>query len=699
MSVRTIDIAIGGMSCAGCASRVEKALKAAPGVASAEVNLALARARITGEEMSFGSAAGVVEKAGYHAYPLAGSAPPPEKKGGAEVLLALALAAPLVPMALPGWLQFILATIIQFGFGWRFYRAGWNAARALSGNMDLLIAIGTTAAWGLSTGMLANGHATHLYYDSSSVVIALVLLGKWLETRAKNQAGAAIRALAALRPETARVRRNGEDQELPLTKVKLGDLVVVKPGERIAVDGRVVEGTSQVDESLLTGESMPVAKAVSDRVIGGAVNGDGLLVVETTALGAESTLSRIVRLVESAQMGKAPVERLVDKVSAWFVPAVLIAAALTFAGWLLAGAPLNQAAIDAVAVLVIACPCALGLATPAAMVTGTGVAARAGILVKNMAALETAHRADMVVFDKTGTLTLGEPTVTEILPAPGVERDDLLALAAAIQAGSSHPLAKAVLRAAEGLAPRAASDHRTLPGLGAAATIDGREYRLGNQRLLAELGLSAKSQAGTRSWLVDVAEHRILGEIAFADALKPTAAGTIARLKELGIGTAMLTGDSAAIAECTARDLGIDRVFAELLPEDKAGAIETLRRDGHVVAMVGDGVNDAPALAAADVGIALATGTDVAMEAAGLTLMRPDPLLVVDALSLSKRITAKIRQNLFWAFAYNVIGIPLAALGWLSPMIAGGAMAFSSVSVVTNALLIRRWKGEGQGEG
>jgi Cu+-exporting ATPase len=518
------------------------------------------------------------------------------------------------------------------------------------------------------------------------VVIALVLLGKWLEARAKHQAGKAIRALSALRPETALVRRDGIEQELPLTKIKLGDLIVVKPGERIAVDGIVAEGDSQADESLLTGESLPVPKTVADKVIGGSVNGDGLLVVKTAALGAESTLSRIVRLVESAQMAKAPMQRLADKVSAWFVPAVLAAAALTLA--------ISGDIINAVAVLVIACPCALGLATPAAMMAGTGVAARAGILVKDVGALETAHRTDLVAFDKTGTLTQGKPSVTAIHPATGVDRDEMLAIAAAIQAGSPHPLAKAVLTAAKGIAPRAASGHRTLSGRGAAAMVGGQEFLLGNRKLLEEFGLSAEAASGTASWLVDGEHKTILGRIDFADPLKPTARQAVDGLKALGIEPVLLTGDNAASAEAAARDLGISRVFAELLPEDKAGIVGRLKREGHVVAMVGDGVNDAPALAAADVGIALSSGTDVAMEAAGLTLMRPDPLLVIDALSLSTRITAKIRQNLFWAFAYNVVGIPLAALGYLSPMIAGAAMAFSSVSVVANALLIRGWKGE-----
>jgi Cu+-exporting ATPase len=687
MSVRTIDVAIGGMSCAACAARIEKALRGHVDVASAEVNLAMARARISGEEMSFAKAAESIEKAGYHAYPLSAATPPASHRDAIEVGIALLLAAPLVPMALPGWSQFVLATLVQFGIGWRFYRAGWLAVRALAGNMDLLVALGTSAAWGLSTYMLFSGHQAHLYFDSSAVVIALVRLGKWLESRATQQAGAAIRALSALRPETARVRREGVEEEIPITKLKKGKLVVVRPGERIPVDGLIVDGASQADESLLTGESLPVAKQSGDKVIGGSVNGDGLLVVEVTALGAESTLSRIVRLVENAQMAKAPMQRLADRVSAWFVPAVLAMAIATLAGWLISGASFESAAICAVAVLVIACPCALGLATPAAMMAGTGIAARAGILVKDVTALETAYRADLVAFDKTGTLTKGEPEVI------GKLSPEMLAIAAAIQSGSTHPLAKAVLRAAEGISLPVSTAHRTLSGSGAAAEIDGKECRLGNRRMLSDLGLDLPPAAGTRSWLVEVASRKILGEIAFADAVKPSAKAAIEKLRHLGIGTALLTGDSLASAKAVAAEVGIDQVFAELLPEDKAAIIGKLKREGHVVAMVGDGVNDAPALAAADIGIAFSSGTDVAMEASGLTLMRSDPLLVADALSLSRRVTIKIRENLFWAFAYNVVGIPLAALGYLSPMIAGAAMAFSSVSVVANALLIRRWRG------
>lgn len=693
MTVRTVDIAIGGMSCASCAARVEKALRGHEDVASAEVNLAMARARVTGEEISFAKAAEAVENAGYHAYPLTASAPPVSRRDPIEVAIALALAAPLLPMSLPGWIQFALATIIQFGIGWRFYRAGWKAARVMSGNMDLLVALGTSAAWGLSTYLLIGGRSDHLYFDSSAVVIALVRLGKWLESRATRQAGEAIRALSALRPETARVRRDGIEQEIPLTKLKKTDLVVVRSGERIPVDGVVTEGNSQTDESLLTGESLPVSKQAGSPVIGGSVNGDGLLVIETTALGAESTLSRIVRLVENAQMAKAPMQRLADKVSAWFVPVVLVLALLTLAGWLFSGASFETAAIGAVAVLVIACPCALGLATPAAMMAGTGVAARFGILVKDVAALECAARVDLVVFDKTGTLTQGRPRVIEIRPAPEVSREEVLKLAAAIQVGSTHPLAKAALSAAEGITLPAATAYRTLSGRGVSAEISGREYRLGNRRLLSELGLSGSDSEGTRSWLVDMQANKVLGEIAFADMVKPTAREAIAKLQGMGVGTALLTGDSLDVAEVVAEELGIDLLFAELLPEDKADTIAKLQRERHVVAMVGDGINDAPALAAADVGIALSSGTDVAMEAASLTLMRSDPLMVADALSLSRRIDVKIRQNLFWAFAYNMIGIPLAALGWLNPMIAGAAMAFSSVTVVGNALLIRRWHG------
>jgi len=544
------------------------------------------------------------------------------------------------------------------------------------------------------------------------VVITLVLLGKWLESRAKRQTTDAIRALQALRPETARVRRDGVDLDVPVAELAVGDLVVVRPGERVAVDGRVEDGRSHVDESLITGESLPVAKQAGDRVTGGALNAEGLLLVRTLAVGAESTLARIVRMVESAQAGKAPIQRLVDQVSAVFVPVVVGLALLTLLGWGLLTGDWSAGVLNAVAVLVIACPCALGLATPAAIMVGTGAAARRGILIKDAQALEIAHAVRVVAFDKTGTLTEGRPQLASAEPASqaGLSAEQLVGLAAALQSGSEHPLAAAVLAAATPPLA-AAAEVRALPGRGIAGVVEGQSLQLGSTRLMDESGvargalearaLELQSEGRTVSWLAG--RHgdgpwRLLGLLAFGDTLKPGAAAAIATLRGLGLRTLMISGDNAGSANAVGSALGIDDVRAEVLPEQKAGLVASLRAEigsgGGKVAMVGDGINDAPALAAADVGMAMAGeqgGTDAAMQAAGITLMRGDPALVAQAIDISRRTTAKIRQNLFWAFFYNVVGIPLAAFGLLNPVVAGAAMAMSSVSVLTNALLLKRW--------
>jgi Cu+-exporting ATPase len=585
--------------------------------------------------------------------------------------------------------------------------------------MDLLVALGTSAAYGLSLYLLlrhAGPGAPHLYFEASATVVTLVLLGKWLEARAKRQTTDAIRALNALRPTAARVLVDGVEQSRPIERVAVGDLVVVRPGERIPVDGVVVDGSGHVDESLITGESLPVAKAPGDSVTGGAINAEGLLRVRTCAIGSETMLARIIRMVESAQAGKAPIQRLVDRVSAVFVPVVLGIAAATFGGWLVAGAAVEPALINAVAVLVIACPCALGLATPTAIMVGTGVAARHGILIKDAEALEIAHGVTTVAFDKTGTLTEGRPALTAIEPARGTDRAQLLGIAAALQSGSSHPLAQAVLDAArrDGIDVAPALEARALPGRGVEANVGGDAFALGSTRLLRESGADAgalgeradalEREGRTVSWLIRRAREgnegaRVVGLLAFGDTIKPGARSAVAALQALGLRTVMLTGDNAGAAHAVAAQLGIDDVRAEVLPGDKAAAVAALRSGGGQVAMVGDGINDAPALAAADVGIAMSTGTDVAMEAAGITLMRGDPRLVADALDVSRRTVAKIKQGLFWAFAYNLLGIPLAAFGLLSPMFAGAAMAFSSVSVVGNALLLRRWRPRAVGLG
>ena len=715
---REIDLNVAGMTCASCVGRVEKALLKVPGVLAASVNLATesARIKVTGG-LEAGALIAAIDKAGYAAtVPAASQASAPAatpNRDGMKVAFAAVLAFPLmlpmllewagIHLMLPGWLQFALATPVQFYFGARFYKAGWKAARAGSGNMDLLVALGTSAAYGLSVyqWLTAGEMLPHLYFEASAVVITLVLLGKWLESRAKRQTASAIRALQVLRPESARVRRDGVEIDLPVEQVKVGDLVVIRPGERVAVDGVVVEGASQINESLITGESLPVDKHPGDKVTGGAINADGLLLVRTQAVGGETTLSRIIRLVEDAQAAKAPIQHLVDKVSAIFVPVVLVLALLTMLGWWFATGELENAIINAVAVLVIACPCALGLATPTAIMAGTGVAARYGILIKDAEALEVAHAVNTVVFDKTGTLTVGKPALAA-LHAHGIDDGRLLQLAASIQRGSEHSLATAVLDAAAArhIEPLPAAGLSALPGRGLAAHVDGLELKLGSTRLMQELNvdmtplaaqaMSLENTGNTISWLASGTE--LLGLFAFSDQVKPNAQAAIAHLHSLGIQTVMLTGDNQGSADAVGKLLGIDTVAAKMLPADKTAKIVALKGEGAKVAMVGDGINDAPALAAADVGIAMSTGTDVAMHAAGITLMRGDPALVADAIDISRRTYSKIRQNLFWAFIYNLIGIPLAAFGLLNPMVAGAAMAFSSVSVISNALLLRRWK-------
>ncbi|HEX4260303.1 MAG TPA: copper-translocating P-type ATPase, partial [Acetobacteraceae bacterium] len=703
-----------------CAARRARALRV-PGVSRAEVNLATERARVRGMA-DLARLTDAVAAAGYAASPVAQVRPEAaqarDMRALRHVLIAAVLSAPLLlgmaarlaglPWMLPGWVQLALATPVQFWLGARFYVAGFKALRGGSGNMDLLVALGTSAAYGLSVFELlaaAQGRQPALYFDSSALIVTFILLGKWLEARARGQTASAIHALTELRPETARVLRGGAETDLPIAMVRVGDRVVVRPGERIPVDGRVAEGEAAVDASMLTGESLPVEVGPGSMVAGGAVDRDGRLVIETTAVGAETTLARIVRLVEGAQASKAPIQRLADRVSAVFVPVVLVLALVTFLGWWLSGGGAVPGLLAAVAVLVIACPCALGLATPTAIMVGTGAAARHGILIRDAEALERAHAVGVVAFDKTGTLTEGRPELVATLPGPGIEAASVVALASGLQAGSEHPLALALRRAAPDARP--ASGFRALPGRGISGIVDGRALLLGSRRLAAESGAVDAAQDATAAaqeahgrtvaWLIEVGETprtlpRTLGLLAFADTSRPSAAAAIAALHRGRLRTVMLTGDRRVAAAALANSLGIDEVRAEVLPEGKADVIAALRQTGAVVAMVGDGINDAPALAAADVGIAMGTGTDVAMQTAGITLMRGDPALVADAIDISRRTYAKIRQGLFWAFAYNLVGIPLAALGLLSPVVAGAAMALSSVSVVGNALLLRGWR-------
>ncbi|MGF6773573.1 Cu+-exporting ATPase [Paraburkholderia sp. GAS199] len=740
------ELTIGGMTCASCVMRVEKALMKVPGVAGVSVNLATDTATVDlgATPPSADALIAAVTQAGYEAAlivpPDAAPADAATSESAADslaqrqrdqarrdyyaVLASAALSIPLVvPMIgtwfgahemLPPWLQLTLASIVQFGFGARFYRAAFRALRAHAGNMDLLVALGTSAAYGISVYQMAfhPGDVAHLYFEASAVVITLVRFGKWLEARARRQTSDAIRALNALRPDRARIRVGIHEREVPLAQVSVGAVVIVRPGERVPVDGVMLEGRTHVDESLITGESLPVPKQPGDALTAGSINGEGAIAITTRATGAETTLARIIRLVESAQAGKAPIQRLVDRVSEVFVPTILALAVLTLTGWLLAGAGVETAILNAVAVLVIACPCALGLATPAAIMAGTGVAARHGVLIKDAEALETAHGVTIVAFDKTGTLTLGQPSVTAFEPTGGMDRDDALALAAAVQRHSDHPLARAVVSAARDAgvgADPSASHARAVPGRGVEAQIGDETFALGSTHWLTELGIQLEphlrdraaqleAAGNTVSWLMrrDPATHvaSALALIAFGDTVKPTARAAVARLAQMGVRSVLVTGDNEGSAASVARAVGIDEVHANVLPEDKARVIHDLKiRSAGIVAMAGDGINDAPALAAADIGMAMATGTDVAMHAAGITLMRGDPALVADAIDISRRTWRKIRQNLFWAFVYNLVGIPLAAFGLLNPMLAGAAMAFSSVSVVTNALLLRSWRG------
>ena len=725
----SLDIGIGGMTCASCSSRVERALKKVPGVQDATVNLATESARISfvpGEQME-ARLRRAVRDAGYEprtpaqmdaaddASPWAGFAP---------VAIGLVLSAPLVlPMVgdlfdqhwmLPAWVQFMLATPVQFILGARFYKAGWHALLALTGNMDLLVAIGTTAGWALSMWLwlsAAPGTMPHLYFEGSAVVVTLVLLGKWLEARAKRQTTTAIRALHALRPDVAPLIGLDGEVDVPVAEVLVGDRIVVKPGERFPVDGALLEGQTQVDESMLTGEPLPVPREPGDRLTGGSINGEGRVVLQVTAVGSETVLSRIIRLVEDAQAAKAPIQRLVDQVAAVFVPVVLVVALATLLTWLWwAGAPFETAVIHAVAVLVIACPCALGLATPAAIMAGTGVAAKHGILIKDAQALELAHKVDIVAFDKTGTLTLGRPLLTALVSIEGADKDALLKAAASLQSGSEHPLARAVVAAAKakGMAFDAPDNVRAVPGRGSEGEVGVRSVLIGSLRWMEELGVALgplaaraaelQQQGATVSAMAErtTAGLTLRALMAFGDEPKPGAQAGLAALRARGIKPVMISGDNRGAAEAMARRLGLrpedGEVMAEVLPGDKAALVAKLKQGGQTVAMVGDGVNDAPALVAADVGLAMGNGTDVAMHAAGITLMRGDVGLVAAALDISDRTVAKIRQNLFWAFAYNVAGIPLAALGYLNPVVAGAAMALSSVSVMGNALLLKRWK-------
>lgn len=720
---QTRQIQIGNLTCASCVGRAEAALGTVPGVLDAQVNLASQQARVRMLQGTDQDALlRALRQAGYPGQWVDTDAPAAEAgpdlaKQRRRVIIAALLSAPMLlsmlpallgagHWMLPGWLQLILASIVQFVFGATFYRGAWHALRNRTANMDLLVVLGTSAGWTLSSwNLLTQSPDTelHLYYEASAVIVTFILLGKYLENRAKGQTLEAIRALTALRPDTARLRDAEGERDVPLSQVLPGDQLVVRAGERIPVDAEIVEGDSHIDESMLTGESLPVSRGPGQAVRAGSLNQDGVLLLNTTGVGQDTLLAQIVRMVENAQSSKAPIQRLVDRVAAVFVPVVIAIALMT---WVLGSFFIGpQAALlNAIAVLVIACPCALGLATPTAIMVGTGVAARHGILIRDAEALERARLVNAVIFDKTGTLTRGKPALTRVEPLNGHSAEDVMRVALALQQQAEHPLARALCdyAAEQGIEAAPADNLQVLAGRGAQGLVDGQSAWLGSARLLEEQHLdltpwqqqAAELQAdgASLSWLAR--GDQVLGLLSFADSLKDNARATIDRLQAQHIESLLISGDSQSAAEHIGRLLGLDQVRGSVLPADKVSEVQRLQQQGKVVAMIGDGINDAPALSSADIGMAMSTGTDVAMHSAGITLMRGDPALVPMALALSRRTGDKIRQNLFWAFVYNCLGIPLAAFGLLNPMIAGAMMAASSVCVVSNALLLKRWQPE-----
>ncbi|MEK1948109.1 MAG: heavy metal translocating P-type ATPase [Ensifer adhaerens] len=744
----SIELAIEGMTCASCVARIEKALKAVPGVADASVNLATERAsvRLTKGIATVASLEEAVRAAGYDAKRITGDENTDEEAEKREresrrlsraLLVAAALTLPIfvlemgshfipavhdfvminIGMQESWYLQFVLTTLVVFGPGLRFYQKGIPALLRLAPDMNSLVAIGTAAAWGYSvvatfaSGLLPEGTA-NVYYEAAAVIVTLILLGRVLEARAKGRTSEAIKHLMGLQAKTARVVRDGETIEIPLADVHAGDTVLVRPGDRVPVDGTVVDGNSYVDESMITGEPVPVEKIAGADVVGGTINKTGSFTFRATKVGADTVLAQIIRMVEQAQGAKLPIQSLVDKVTAWFVPAVIAMAVLTFAIWLVFGPDpaLTFALVNAVAVLIIACPCAMGLATPTSIMVGTGRAAEMGVLFRKGEALQTLRNAEIIAVDKTGTLTKGRPELTDLDTSAGVERSEVLALVAAVETRSEHPIAEAIVEAAksEGIAIPTAANFEAVPGFGASATVNGRSIHVGADRLMTRLKLDVSvfaDQAGRlgsegKSPLYAAIDGKLAAIIAVADPIKETTPQAIRMLHDLGLKVAMITGDNRRTAEAIAAKLGIDEVIAEVLPDGKVAALKRLKADGCAVAFVGDGINDAPALAEADVGLAIGTGTDVAIESADVVLMSGDLLGVPNAIALSKATIRNIKENLFWAFAYNAVLIPVAAGALypaygllLSPIFAAGAMALSSVFVLGNALRLRGFRG------
>ncbi len=716
---QTLDLAIAGMTCAACSARLERVLNAQPGV-EARVNLATEKARIRYQPglTDPDQLLAAVARTGFTASPITEPSRAEEKARKAteyqrelrvfviSALFTLPLLAQMIPMLLgehhvawmPPWLQWLLATPVQFWAGKRFYTGAWNSLRGGGANMDVLVALGTSAAYFFSVYMVLFGDGGHVYFEASAAVVTLVRLGKLLETRARSRTSGAIEQLLGLQPRNARVERGGEIVDIDAAQLKAGDIVLARAGERIPVDGRVRDGTSSVDESLLTGESLPLAKQAGDRVHAGTQNLDGLLRITAEGVGTHTQLMEIVRLTEAAQGSRAPIQQLADRISGVFVPIVILIALATFAGWWLATGDFTQSLIPAVAVLVIACPCALGLATPPAVMVGLGRGAQLGILVRSAEALERAEKLNVLALDKTGTLTEGKLALLDIQARAGLDENSALGLAASLEQGSTHPLALALLTAAQsrGLALVPVTEFANIPGMGVSGLVDGRPLRLGTAEWSHPVAdgenASPDSTASTTVWLAD--GDRRLAHFTLADRLRPTSAAAVARLHAQGVRTLMLSGDQEASAAAIAREAGIDEWRARVQPQDKAAAVAALKAEGSIVGMAGDGINDAPALASADVSFGMAAGSDIALEAADITLMRSDLHGVADAVALSRAVMKKIRQNLFFAFAYTIRALPLAAAGMLNPVIAGAAMALSSVSVVSNSLLLKRWKPE-----
>ncbi|RLJ67544.1 heavy metal translocating P-type ATPase [Sulfurisoma sediminicola] len=719
-----VEFSISGMTCAACSGRIERQLNKLAGV-EAVVNLAAEKAHIRYAPNMIDAAGliATIEKTGFGATLSTADTHEEEKARKAAAYreelrrfwISLALTLPLIGQmafmfsgawdvhndVLPRWLQFLLATPVQFWIGKRFYVGGWNALRSGGGNMDVLVALGTSAAYFYSVAVMLLDLHQHVYFEASATVITLVLMGKILEARAKARTSAAIEALIKLQPQTAHVERDGQLVEVNVKAMIPGDIFIVRPGEAVPVDGEVIEGASSVNEAMLTGESLPVGKHGGDKVYAATVNGEALLKCRATGVGTHTLLAGIIRLVEQAQGSKAPVQRLADRIAAIFVPVVTAIALATFVLWWWLGGDFTVALVNSVAVLVIACPCALGLATPTAIMVGTGLGARAGVLIRNAQALELAEKIEVLAVDKTGTLTQGKPAVISVRKiGDGGTASEALQLAASLEQAATHPLGQCIVARgkADGLALATPTDVVATPGRGIAGVVEGVRVAAGSPAFMAEQGIAlpeADVAALAGQSIVAVAREGVaIGLIGVADPLRESSKAAVARLKALGVEVVMLTGDNAATAAAIAREAGVERFEAEVLPGDKAGAIAKLKVGGRLVAMAGDGINDAPALAAADVSFAMGAGSDVAMEAADITLMRDDLNGVADAISLSRATLAKIRQNLFWAFIYNVLGIPAAALGFLNPVVAGAAMAMSSVSVVSNSLLLRRWRAE-----